>query len=89
MGNLLDERDHRLAAEATHQALETAPSGKSVAWTNPDSEHAGIVTPIRTYQAASGGYCREYQETITIDGRQEKTTGTACRQPDGSWRIAN
>ena len=32
-------------------------------------------------------YCREYQHTVTIDGKQEKAYGTACRQPDGSWKI--
>jgi surface antigen len=89
IGNYLDERDKRLAAQAAHQALETAPSGKSVSWTNPDSGHAGTVTPTRTYQNASGQYCREYQHTITVDGKQERGYGTACRQPDGSWKIVS
>jgi surface antigen len=89
VGNLLDDRDRRLAAEATHRALEAAPSGQSVAWRNPDSGHDGTVTPIRTYQAAGGDYCREYQATVTIEGRQERGYGTACRQPDGSWRMVN
>ncbi len=89
VGNLLDERDKRLAAEAAQNALETAPTGKSVAWRNPDNEHSGTVTPVKTYQTASGTYCREYQQTVTIGGKQEKAYGTACRQPDGSWRIVN
>jgi surface antigen len=89
VGNLLDDRDRRLAAEAAQRALETAPSGRSVAWRNPDSGHAGTVTPVRTYQAAGGTYCREYQTAVTIEGRQEQGYGTACRQPDGRWRIVN
>lgn len=89
VGNLLDQRDHRLAAEAANKALETAPSGKSVAWNNPDNGHSGTVTPTRTYQTTGGTYCREYQQTITIGGKQEQSYGTACRQPDGSWKIAN
>jgi surface antigen len=89
VGNLLDERDRRLATQATHEALETAPSGGSVTWNNPDNGHAGAVIPIRTYQTTTGGYCREYQTTMTIDGRQERGQGTACRQPDGSWRVVN
>src|SRR5262245_19185357 len=36
-GNLLDDRDRRMANDAAPRALETAPSGKAVAWTNPDS----------------------------------------------------
>jgi surface antigen len=88
VGNLLDQRDKRLAAEAQQRALESAPTGKAVAWTNPDTGHSGTVTPVRTYQSA-GTYCREYQHTVTIDGKQEKAYGTACRQPDGSWSEGN
>src|SRR5262245_20146370 len=89
VGNVLDDRDRRLAAEAAHRALETTPSHQSVAWRNPDSGHAGTVTPVRTYQTAEGTYCREYQTTVMIEGRQERGYGTACRQPDGSWKIVN
>ncbi len=89
VGNLLDERDKRLASEAAARALESSPSGKPVAWQNPDSGHSGTVTPTRTYQAADGNYCREYQTVVVIDGKQERSSGTACRQPDGTWRIVN
>jgi surface antigen len=87
IGNYLDERDKRLQAEAAHRALEAAPSGTSVTWRNPDNGHAGTVTPTRTYQTPQGNYCREFQQTVTVDGKQERAYGTACRQPDGSWRI--
>lgn len=89
VGNLLDQRDKRLAAEAAHRAMESAPTGKPVAWQNPDSGHSGTVTPTRTYQSADGNYCRDYQTTVLIDGKQERATGTACRQPDGTWRVVN
>jgi surface antigen len=89
VGNMLDQRDKQMAAEAAHRAMETAPTGKPVAWKNPDSGHSGTVTPTKTYQTANGTYCREYQTTVLIDGKQERATGTACRQPDGSWRVVN
>ena len=89
LGNYLDQRDRQLQATAAHRAFETAPAGTAVPWTNPDNGHAGTVTPTRTYQTASGTYCREYQQTVTIGGQQERSYGTACRQPDGSWHIAN
>jgi surface antigen len=88
IGNYLDDRDKRMAAEAAHRALETAPSGRPVAWNNPDSGHSGTVTPVRTYQSG-GSYCREYQQTITVGGKQEQSYGTACRQPDGSWKVVS
>jgi len=89
VGSLLDERDKKMAAEAAYRALETAPTGRPVAWNNPDSGHSGTVTPTKTYQTSGGSYCREYQQTVIIDGKQERGYGTACRQPDGSWKIVN
>ena len=85
-GNMLDQRDKRLAAEAQQRALESAPTGKPVAWTNPDNGHSGTITPVRTYQSA-GTYCREFQTNVVIDGKPDKAYGTACRQPDGSWKV--
>lgn len=34
-------------------------------------------------------HCRRYNGTIRIDGRRRETTGTACLQPDGTWKIVN
>ena len=85
-GNMLDQRDKRMAAEAQQRALETAPTGQPVSWTNPDSGHSGTVTATRTYQS-EGGYCREFQNDVIIGGKSEKAYGTACRQPDGSWKV--
>lgn len=36
---------------------------------------------------ASQTNCRDYESTMTIDGRAQKVTGTACLQADGTWRI--
>lgn len=40
-------------------------------------------------QRADRTYCREYTTQTTIAGKRQQTYGTACRQPDGSWRIIN
>lgn len=89
VGDRLDAADHRQMHRATQSTLETAPTGTAVAWQNPDSGHAGVVTPTRTYQKASGEYCREFQQTVQIDGQEQKAYGTACRQPDGSWKVVD
>jgi surface antigen len=85
-GNMLDQRDKRMAAEAQQRALETAPTGQPVAWTNPDTGHSGTVTATRTYHSGNS-YCREFQNDVVIGGKSEKAYGTACRQPDGSWKV--
>ena len=87
IGDQMDAKDRREAAQATQHALESEPSGKALPWHNPDSGHSGTVKPTRTYQTKSGQYCREYQQTVTIGGKQHQAYGTACRQPDGSWKI--
>lgn len=38
-------------------------------------------------QPISGQYCREYTSTVEIGGRPVPAFGTACQQPDGSWKM--
>jgi surface antigen len=87
IGDRMDAADRQEAQKASQRALETAPSGTAVAWHNPDSGHSGTVTPVRTFQKSGGQYCREYQQTVSIGGQEQQAYGTACRQPDGSWKI--
>ena len=87
VGNALDQADRRYAAETAQRSLEFEPAGTTSTWYNPDSGHSGSFTPTRTYQDASGTYCREYQQTVTVGGEEQEAYGTACRQPDGSWKI--
>lgn len=87
VGNALDQKDKQMAQQAAQQAFENARTGESSAWLNPDSGNSGSITPTRTYQAPSGQYCREYQQDILVGGEPQKSYGTACRQPDGSWQV--
>ena len=41
------------------------------------------------YTTGTGQTCREYQTTVTVNGQPQPSHGTACLQPDGSWRIVN
>lgn len=87
IGKSLDRADMVYLNQSQQKALETTPSGSSTGWSNPDSGNSGQVTPQRTYQNTSGAYCREFQQTITVGGNTESAFGTACRQPDGTWKI--
>jgi surface antigen len=89
IGASLDKADQAYANQTAQDTLETAPTGQSGTWTNPDSGNSGSLTPTKTYQTASGDYCREYQQTVTVGGETETAYGTACRQPDGSWKVVN
>lgn len=37
----------------------------------------------------NGVYCREYTQPVIVGGRKVSSYGTACQQPDGSWKIIN
>lgn len=79
--------DQGLHNNAAQDALETKPSGTTSSWRNPDSGSSGAITPMRTYQQQDGSYCRDFEQTILVDGKAEQAYGEACRQEDGSWRI--
>lgn len=83
IGRSIDRTDELMA----QQVLEVNRSGQTTQWVNPDTGNTVAVTPTRTYQAPSGQYCREYQTQVIVGGRTENAYGTACRQPDGSWKI--
>ncbi len=87
IGQSLDRADMQYYNQTSQQALETAQPGETLPWSNPQSGNSGTITPQGYYQTASGVYCREYTQTITIGGRRETGVGRACRQPDGSWQI--
>lgn len=89
IGNRLDAADRRYADEAAYRAFENAPVGSSTTWRNPDTGRYGTITPTRTYRGAEGAPCREYEQTVYIDGERELVRGTACRQSDGRWRVVS
>ena len=89
VGNALDQADREQAWRAQQASMETARTGETTSWQNPDSGNSGTYTPQRTYQNAEGEYCREFQQTVTVGGETESAFGTACRQPDGTWKIVN
>jgi surface antigen len=89
VGSSLDNADKAAMRQSSQYALEATKAGHTSNWSNPDSGNSGTVTPTKTYQTAQGGYCREYQQTITVGGKTQEAYGTACRQPDGTWKVQN
>ncbi len=75
--------------ECIRKALDAAPDQQEVAWQNPDANAQYKVTPVKSYNARDGRYCREYITEAVVGGRTEQVYGTACRQPDGAWQIVN
>ncbi|MFO1188617.1 MAG: hypothetical protein U1E97_03270 [Alphaproteobacteria bacterium] len=70
------------------QALEYARSGTAVQWVSPDNGATMTVVPQPAFQTPGGQICREFQQTVMIGGQAQQAYGTACRQADGSWKLA-
>jgi surface antigen len=87
LGRRLSETDKTLMQDNTQDGLENNETGTTSAWSNPDSENSGTFTPTKTYQQANGEDCREFEQTIYVDGRDETASGRACRTADGTWEI--
>lgn len=88
IGASLDNADRAYANQANLNA-QTAPIGKTIKWNNPETGNYGTITPTRDGYGANGEYCREYNQKVTVGGQQQSAYGTACRQPDGSWKIVS
>ncbi|MEC9236648.1 MAG: RT0821/Lpp0805 family surface protein [Pseudomonadota bacterium] len=87
VGKSLDKADLVYAERAAEKAHQ-APMGETISWNNPETGNAGDITPVKDgYASESGRYCREYKQTIYIDGQAETAFGTACQNKDGTWQI--
>jgi len=87
VGRSMDEVDRIRAEQAHTQALNT---GQTIRWDNPNNGDHGQVAPTREgTDTRTGAFCREFQSTVVVGGQQQQAYGTACRQPDGTWRITN
>ncbi len=83
--DVLAEGDVKLAWSAFQDTLETRPSREPGDWRNAATGSEGTVTPLRTYRIASGTYCRDYLEVVTMAARVTARSGTACRKANGLW----
>ncbi len=88
IGASLDRADQAAASQAMDQAY-AAPVGQTIRWNNSQSGNKGTITTTRDGYSSSGSYCREFQQNITVGGRNQTAYGTACQQRDGSWQIVS
>ena len=89
IGKKLSCKDQEYHYNTTQNALEHQPTGQASTWANPDSGHSGQVTPTKTYVSENGKPCREFTQTVTVDGEEEQVKATACRQEDGTWQVVD
>jgi surface antigen len=88
IGRRLDAEDRQRMRDAEMRAY-TSPLHEPIVWNNPRNGTSGSVTPLRDGTSSTGKYCREFQSEVMVGGERQNAHGTACREPDGSWKIVN
>ena len=86
----LDAASKQQVQIATQQALDTAPVGNAIAWDNPANQAGparGLTTITRSGTQPNGNACREFEHAITVNGREQRGIGVACKAVDGTWRM--
>ena len=78
----LAEDDRRRALAAEFQALEFQPVGDAVEWRGKGG--SGSVSALAPFQVGSLN-CRQLVHKLTIAGENVTATGSACREPNGTW----
>jgi surface antigen len=81
IGAAMDEEDRRRAAEAQYWAFE---NGRRAEWRSPNG-HYGYIEP-QPYYYYHDMRCRQFSQSVIINGKPETMTGRACRGSDGVWR---
>lgn len=83
VGNEMDKADQARVSSV----LESAPSGRTVAWSNPDSQSYHRATP-HPPRYDEGRIERDVTlETTMADGHTHTVYAKAYRLPDGSWQL--
>lgn len=83
VGRNMDIQDRR----RMYRALENNSIGEPAYWRNDHTGAMYEVVPVRNVRVHGNRYCREYRTVANIGGRKQQIYGTACRQPDGSWKA--
>lgn len=84
IGQSLDNADRAEYARASQAAMN---NGSTQSWKNSSTGHRGTIHPQKRFKNSDGQYCREYTQTIYVEGKPHQGHGTACRQSDGAWDI--
>jgi surface antigen len=88
IGHTMDEENSRSVGSGTATSTSIYSDPSPIAYNSYAPNYVAPPTPPPIYvNQQSGAYCREYSQEIRIDGQIQESYGTACLQPDGSWRV--
>ncbi len=84
---VLTGSDAKLLYGSFQYALENSPTRQATGWSNAATGLTGLTIPIATYRTSDWQNCRDYFTSLQIAGINQQVVGTACRQPEGYWKV--
>lgn len=82
------QADMRIVRQALNDAMTLLGPDQEQFWENPATGNFGTVRPGGPASAgADGRLCRDFIRTWTYDGSTSTLRGSACRDPNGLWRL--
>lgn len=82
----LSAKEQSEAASAQFNALTFGRPGAPRAWAGDKGASGQVV--VGPYVRVNNIDCRDFTHTVTIGGTPFAKKGTACREADGTWKVA-
>jgi surface antigen len=86
LGNSLSPAEKQRGLVAEYQALETSFGQAPVIWIGEKSGSTGEVVAGAPYRVGQQD-CRPFTHKLTVKKSVSSTSGSACRQANGSWLL--
>ncbi|PHS78817.1 MAG: hypothetical protein COB59_04985 [Rhodospirillaceae bacterium] len=83
----MSSADKIFAERTTKDTLEYGKPGENTTWSNPETGNSGNVVANESFKNKDGENCRNFETTAHIEGEDRTTSGTACKMPNGEWKV--
>jgi surface antigen len=81
--------DRSYAYKTYSDGFSAGRSNATYKWQNPRDDHRGEFRVGTYFNDPAGFRCANYTQSIYVQGRAQRASGKACRQPDGTWAIVS
>lgn len=84
----ISENDRNKIGKFFQYSLNSMEDGGTSVWRSDATSLEMKVSPRKTFKRNSNTSCRQYEQILVIDGKEEKYFGIACRsQPQDKWEV--
>ena len=87
---VFEDEDLRLFLDTGAKALATDEKGATFDWNNPTTGAGGRFEALGDAPSVGGLPCKRLRMSVYAKKRAQKSSGlTACRTPEGRWKLAS